>query len=65
MEFKRVAPYLSWKPSISVPTIRDSTPNAALFADGVHVNAAGYDLLGAAIRETVTAILAAGAPAAR
>jgi len=43
----------------------DGTPNAALFADGVHVNAAGYDLLGAAIRETVTAILAAGAPAAR
>ncbi len=36
----------------------DGTPNAALFADGVHVNAAGYDLLGAAIRETVTALLA-------
>lgn len=29
----------------------DGTPNAKLFSDGVHVNAAGYEILGAKIRE--------------
>lgn len=30
------------------------TPNAALFADGIHINAAGYEILGAKIREAMT-----------
>ena len=32
-------------------------PNAALFADGVHVNAAGYEILGQAIRKEIVALM--------
>ncbi len=32
-------------------------PNAALFADGVHVNAAGYEILGQAIRKEILALV--------
>jgi len=35
----------------------DGMPNAALFADGVHLNAAGYDILGAKLREVVKSLL--------
>lgn len=34
----------------------DGTPNVKLFADGVHVNAAGYEILGAKIREQLLAL---------
>lgn len=36
---------------------RDGTPNASLFADGVHINAKGYDILAALIRPEVTRLL--------
>ncbi|OQW98063.1 MAG: hypothetical protein BWK77_00145 [Verrucomicrobia bacterium A1] len=36
----------------------DGTPNAKLFSDGVHVNPAGYEILGAAIRESVSGLIA-------
>jgi len=35
----------------------DGSPNPALFADGVHVNAAGYEVLGANIRREVQALM--------
>lgn len=35
----------------------DGTPNQALFSDGVHVNAAGYAILGAKIREERSALM--------
>jgi lysophospholipase L1-like esterase len=35
----------------------DGRPNAALFADGVHVNAAGYEILGKAIRGEIVEML--------
>ena len=35
----------------------DGSPNPALFADGVHVNAAGYEILGANIRREVQALM--------
>ncbi|MEI6653520.1 MAG: GDSL-type esterase/lipase family protein [Verrucomicrobiota bacterium] len=36
---------------------RDGTPTAALFADGVHINAKGYAILGTQIRAVVTTLL--------
>lgn len=35
----------------------DGTPNVKLFSDGVHVNAAGYEILGGALRASVTGLL--------
>jgi lysophospholipase L1-like esterase len=35
----------------------DGVPDAKLFSDGVHLNAAGYEILGAKIREQVLALL--------
>jgi len=34
----------------------DGTPNPALYRDGVHVNEAGYEILGAKIRERLLAL---------
>ncbi len=35
----------------------DGTPNVALFADNVHINAAGYEILGVSIREEMTRLI--------
>jgi len=35
----------------------DGTPNAKLFSDGVHINAAGYEILGAKIRSEIQHLL--------
>ncbi len=35
----------------------DGTPNVALFADGVHINAVGYEILAAKIRSQMTALM--------
>jgi lysophospholipase L1-like esterase len=35
----------------------DGSPNVALFKDGVHVNAAGYEVLGKALRSEIQALL--------
>jgi len=35
----------------------DGTPNASLFADKVHINAAGYEILGAKIRAEMTNLM--------
>lgn len=35
----------------------DGTPNGALFADIVHINVAGYEILGARIREELTTLM--------
>ena len=35
----------------------DGSPNAALFADGVHVNSAGYEIFGGKIRAQVLALM--------
>jgi len=35
----------------------DGTPDAKLYSDGVHINAAGYDILGSKLREQLLALM--------
>ncbi len=50
-------PWLTFRDFGDQFRLPDRTPNPKLFADGVHVNAAGYEVLGENIRREVKALL--------
>lgn len=50
-------PWLTYRDFDSAFRGRDGVPDAKLFSDDVHLNAAGYEILGARIREQVLALL--------
>lgn len=50
-------PWLTFRDFGDQFRLSDGTPNPKLFADGVHVNAAGYEVLGANIRRELKALM--------
>jgi lysophospholipase L1-like esterase len=50
-------PWLTFRDFGSAFRSSDGTPDAKLYSDSVHINAAGYDILGAKIREQLLALM--------
>ena len=50
-------PWLTFRDFDSAFRRPNGAPDARLFSDGVHVNAAGYEILGRKIREQLLALM--------
>ena len=50
-------PWLTYRDFGSAFRSPDGTPDAKLYSDGVHINAAGYDILGSKIREQLLVLM--------